>query len=206
MADALCANYNETTSKFILVIMNDQDLREKLAPVLLITAIKFSRFEVVEIIYELGIYLPEKTKDRRKPPIDQNQLKQVISSIDQLGHLSGPEKTRMKAILTGKSCQKKYEHTWDVKSQTRSFLLLFIGCVLPAQLMYTLLLFNPDYLELFQVHPKYSAMKYYDDRAAIYVAISAGSFLICYLYLVLVLFCKKQNDFVLKRYQRGNAA
>ena len=75
MADALCANYNETSSKFILVIMDDQDLREKLAPVLLITAIKFSRFEVVEIIYELGIYLPGKTKDRRKPSVTVHQSK-----------------------------------------------------------------------------------------------------------------------------------
>lgn len=79
MADALCQNYNDVSKKFILVILSEPDLRDHLAPVLLLTAIKFQRFEIVEIIYELGIYLPQKKKDRMvKQAIDQSQLKQVI--------------------------------------------------------------------------------------------------------------------------------
>ena len=41
MADALCQNYNDVSKKFILVILSEPDLRDHLAPVLLLTAIKF---------------------------------------------------------------------------------------------------------------------------------------------------------------------
>jgi hypothetical protein len=73
----------------------------------LINAIKFGRVDIVEEIYERCFYLPRMAiKDGSTydyvQSVSEEQIKQVVGSLDGMSHLLSVDKIALKAILSGR--------------------------------------------------------------------------------------------------------
>lgn len=56
--DALLESNDKASNQILQLIMRDENLRESVGPLLMLAAIRFSRLDVVEDVYENCIYLP----------------------------------------------------------------------------------------------------------------------------------------------------
>ena len=108
IADRIVKDGTATDMAFLNIILNEKILAEQLAPVLLLTAIKYQKINMIQIIYEACIYHPERSGKSGHNIIGKPQIQQLLGSLDQLQHLSVQEKKQISNILNGFASKNKY--------------------------------------------------------------------------------------------------
>ena len=130
--DALLESNDKPSNQILQLMMREEDLRESVGPLLMLAAIRNSRLDVVEDVYENCIYLPQMAmKDKStvnlSKCINKTQLQQILDQVENLTHLDLNKKEKLAKILNGRASAKKFETgKSNFESCFRSLVLVFL--------------------------------------------------------------------------------